>query len=61
MRRYSLGRCKTKAELLEILKKAHLNLPILNIDFMPDDLCAKRRELEQLMLKYIWQWSKEVE
>ncbi len=53
--------CKTKKQELEILQKAHLALPIINTDYMPDDLCEKRSELEELMLHYIWKWSKELE
>ena len=47
--------CKTREEKLEILKKAHLNLPVIDYDYMPDDLVEARRNLEKLMLKYIWQ------
>lgn len=53
-------RCKTKEDKLRILSKAHLDLPIIDNDYMPDELYEKRRELEQLMLKYIWKWRKEI-
>lgn len=54
------SKCKTKKEMLKILIQAHLSLPILDSDYFPDDLTEKRRELENLMLKYIWKWCAEV-
>lgn len=59
MNRLHITHCKTDDEKLNLLKKAHLNLPVLDTDYMPEELCEKRRELEALMLKYIWQWSNE--
>ena len=58
MRNPFSSECKTTKQKLEILKKAHLSLPIIDYDYMPDDLVQKRKELEDLMLKYIWMWSK---
>lgn len=51
---------KTERDKLKILQKAHLNLPIIDTDYMPDDLCEMRAKLEKLMLKYIWKWGKEL-
>ena len=51
---------KTKKDKLIILRKAHLDLPVIDNDYMPTDLYEKKMELEKLMLKYIWKWSKEL-
>ena len=50
----------TKKDLLEELKKKHLALPEIDGGYYPDDLAEKRKELDNLMLKYIWKWSDEV-
>ena len=52
--------CKTLEQKRVILMKAHLELPALDYDYMPDDLVEKREELEKLMLKYIWAWGNEL-
>lgn len=57
---YNILNQTPEKQMLEKLKKAHLNLTALDSGIFPDDLCEARRNFEQLMLKYIWRWSNEL-
>lgn len=52
--------CKTKKEVLKILREAHLKLVNLDPAVIPEEVYGKKCEYEKILLKYIWKFSKEV-